>query len=604
MWAGVAGRTATVAGVFVVFVLALLAWSHAQRLARDPLDSEQFRALQAELKELKDQPVTDAVRQRVERVLVEIRAEDLQLRREYFQQRRFAAGGAWLLLAGMVVFLTASKLSATLQRKLPTPEPADGEADPDGQRARIGRWAVAGLGLALAAAMLALGYATTPTLPESWSPPESMAAAPSAATNPGASASATPVQRPATVVNPVAAPAGLPTREECLKNWPAFRGFTGSGVAVGDNYPTRWDVKSGNNVVWKSPVPLSGHSSPIVWGDRLFLTGGGKESRQVLCYDTATGRLLWQKPVPGTVPPDLTTSEHTGYAANTPATDGRRVYVTFATGDVAAFDFAGNSLWARNLGTPKNTLGHAASLRVHANRLLVQLDQGTAKQGLSRLLALDTATGQTVWEAKRPVPNSWSSPIVAEVKGKAQVVTCADPWVIAYDPADGRELWRADCLRQDVGPSPVVVDGVVYASVEYRGTAAVRADGQGDVTKSHVAWSNPEGAPDTTSPLAVGPHVFLLTTYGSMFNCLDAKTGEKRWDKEIDGPFMASPTAAGKYVYLFGHEGKAFVLEPGPADAKVVFSTTLADKVSATPAFCNGRIYVRGEKQLICIGAK
>lgn len=600
-WAAVAGRTATVAAVFVGFVLAMLSWSHAQRLLKDPLDSEPFHARQARLKELKDQPASDAVKQQIEHVLVEVRAEDLHLRRVYFQQRRFAAGGAWLLLAGMVVFLAASKTAATLQRKLPTPEPADNLADPDAWRSRVGRWAVAGLGLAVAGIMLALSTGMRPTLPEHWPPSPAATVAQPADTPPAPTAPAS-----TSVTTAPAAPAATtpPAPEEHLKNWPAFRGFTGSGIAAGDAYPTRWDVKSGENLVWKVPVPLPGHSSPVVWNDRLFLTGGSKESRQVFCHDTTTGRLLWQKSVPGKVTGDQMTSEHTGFAAPTPATDGRRVYVSFATNDFAAFDFAGNPVWTRNLGTPKNSLGHAASLRVHGNRLLVQLDQGPAKQGLSRLLALDTATGQNVWEVKRPVPDSWATPIVAEVKGQAQIITCGDPWVIAYDPANGRELWRADCLRQDVGPSPVFANGMVYAAVEYRGAAAVRADGQGDVTKTHIAWSIPEGAPDTTSPLAAGPHVFLLTTYGSLLTCLDAKTGAKRWDKEIDGPFLASPSAVGKYVYLFSEKGKALVLEPGESDAKIVFSTDLGDKITASPAFCAGRLYVRGEKELFCIGTK
>jgi outer membrane protein assembly factor BamB len=341
----------------------------------------------------------------------------------------------------------------------------------------------------------------------------------------------------------------------------------------------------------------------VVWNDRLFLTGASRTARRVFCYETATGRLLWQRDVPGTAG-EPTVNGETGFASPTPATDGRRVYVAFATGDLAALDFAGNPAWVRALGVPKNPYGHAASLRVHADRLLVQLDQGTAKEGLSRLLALDTATGQTAWEAKRPVPSSWSSPLVANVNGREQAITCGDPWVIAYDLADGRELWRADCLKGDVGPSPVFAGGVVYAAVEYRGTAAVRADGQGDVTKTHVLWSVADGAPDVTSPLAAGPYVFLLTSYGSHLTCLDAKSGDERWQMDVEGSFMASPSAAGRYVYLFDLDGKAFVLEPGAAAGKTVFTTDMGDKITASPAFRGGRIFVRGEKELFCVGKK
>jgi outer membrane protein assembly factor BamB len=583
-WAPVAARTATAAGVFVVFVLATLAWAHAQRLAKDPLDSELFRALKAHLAELKGQPASDAVRQDVEATLVEIRAEDLHLRQEYFAQRRFAARGAWLLLGGMAVFLAASKLATTLGRKLPVPDSPNGALDADTRRARVGRWSVAGLGIVLAGAMLALSAAMRPALPDSWSPAQALAPA---------------APEPAPQQPPVAV-AALPSREECLKNWPGFRGFTGSGVAPDDDWPTRWDIKSGEGIIWKSAVPLPGNSSPVVWGDRLFLTGGSRQVRQVFCYDTANGRLLWQCDVPGTAPGELTVNDETGYASPTPATDGRRVYVAFATGDLVAFDFAGNPAWARSLGAPKSAYGHAASLRVHGNRLLVQLDQGTEREGLSRLVALDTATGQTAWEVKRPVPNSWSSPIIAEVNGQEQVIACGDPWVIAYSPADGRELWRADCLKGDVAPSPVLADGVVYAAVEGRGTSAIRADGQGDVTKSHVRWSVEDGAPDAPSPLVVGGSAFLLA--GSRLTCLDAQSSNKRWEMDVDGLFMASPSAAGKYLYLFDANGKAFVVEPGATESKVVFTTAMGDRISASPAFQGGRLFVRGEKELFCIG--
>ncbi len=466
-----------------------------------------------------------------------------------------------------------------------------------------------------------------------------------------------------------------PSREECLKNWPAFRGFLGSGISPYDNVPTRWDVKTGEGIVWKSPVPLEGNSSPVIWNDRLFLTGATRDKRQVYCYDTATGKLLWQQDVPGTPAGDLKLNELTGFASPTPATDGRHVYVSFATGDLAAFNMAGNLIWKRSLGIPKNHYGHASSLRVWQDKLIVQFDQGTDKEELLRLLALDTLTGKTVWEAKRPnIPVSWSTPIVIEVNGQApspqplspgagergrgegpqeQIITCGDPWVIAYNPTDGQELWRAKCLRGEVGPSPVFAGGIVYPAVEYEAASAVRANGKGDVTATHIIWSlkDPD-VPDMCSPLVAGSNFYFLTSFGARLNCCAIASGDKKWVAEIESQFRASPSMAGKFIYLFGadEEGKAFVLEPAPPEAKIIlgrtqltiqtiaaqtlgpggvplgpaiqlvtaapvaeidaippaiaFTTSMGEKISACPAFQDGRIYVRGQKELFCIGKK
>jgi outer membrane protein assembly factor BamB len=352
-------------------------------------------------------------------------------------------------------------------------------------------------------------------------------------------------------------------------------------------------------------VPLEGHSSPVIWKNRLFLTGASREQHQVYCFDTSVGTLLWTRDVPGTPKASFKVDDLNGYASPTPATDGRFLYVSFATGDLAALDFSGKVIWTRSLGIPKNEYGHATSLRVYKNLLLVQYDQGsTAKEGLSRFLALNTANGQTVWEVKRPVPNSWATPIVVEVQGRDQIITCGDPWAIAYDATDGKEIWRANCLKQDMTPSPVFADGILIVALAHRSASALHVDGQGDVTNSKILWSEEESLPDTTSPLIVGSQVLFLTTHGARLTSRDLKTGKLAWELEIEGEFKASPSLVGKFVYLFSWDGKAYVIEPGPDAAKVVFSTNMEDKFSASPAFQEGRLFVRGQKELFCIGKK
>ena len=275
------------------------------------------------------------------------------------------------------------------------------------------------------------------------------------------------------------------------------------------------------------------------------------------------------------------------------------MYAWFANGDMAAFDFAGTPVWARSLGMPKNSYGHATSLAIWHKLVIAQFDQGTAKENLSRLLALDGETGKTVWETPRPVPNSWCTPVIIEVKGEEQIVTCGDPWVIAYRPADGKEIWRAKCLRQDVGPSPTSADGMVYVANQFPALSAIQPSGQGELK---ALWSGEDGLPDISSPLATPQFVLLLTSSGTL-TCYEAKQGKKLWEQEFDDvQFKASPGMAGKYVYLFADKGKFLVVEPGFEGCKKVSEGTMGDEVVASPAFQNGRMFVRTKSKLFCIG--
>lgn len=389
-------------------------------------------------------------------------------------------------------------------------------------------------------------------------------------------------------------------------NWPRFRGPGGLGISAYDNVPLAWDATTGEGIVWKAPVPLEGNSSPVVWNDRIFLTGATQKVRQVYSFDAPSGKLLWQKDMPATPAsqgklPEL--SEDCGYASSTPATDGRRLYAWFAIGDLAAFDFDGNLVWSKSFGVPRNGYGHATSLALWHNMLLVQFDQALPKDRKSRLMALDGRTGQTVWETPREAPSSWATPIVIDVAGQQQIITSSDPWVIAYRPDDGKELWRAAVLRGDVVPSPVFADGLVYIANDRPQLSAIRPDGQGDVTKTHVVWTGEDGLPDTCSPLATPQYVLLLTS-GGMLTCYDAKTGKKLWEQDFETMFKASPSLVGKYVYLVSDEGKVFVVEPGPTGCKKVSQANVGEPCTASPAFQDGRIYLRGKQHLFCVGKK
>lgn len=385
--------------------------------------------------------------------------------------------------------------------------------------------------------------------------------------------------------------------------WPRFRGPGGLGISAYANVPVSWDGRSGKNILWKSPVPLPGNNSPVVWGDRVFLSGADETRREVYCFDAGNGDLLWRKGVPGT--PESTRRvpkvfKDTGLAAPTVTTDGRHVFAIFANGDVAAFGHDGRLAWSRSLGIPENRYGHASSLVMVRDRLLVQLDQGEVEAGKSRLIALGAADGRILWETRRPVGDSWPTPIVISVGGKPQIVTAAAPCVIAYAP-DGNEIWRARCLRHDVGPSPTFAGGRVFVANEFPALSAIRADGGGDVTETGILWQAEDGLPDTSSPLATPRHVFLLASYG-VLTCYDAENGEWLWDEEFDSAFVSSPSLVGTRLYLVGRKGEAWVVEPRADGCERVAEAHLGEECVTTPAFQDGRMYLRGKEHLFCIG--
>jgi len=394
----------------------------------------------------------------------------------------------------------------------------------------------------------------------------------------------------------------FPSAEEIKQNWPRFRGAGGSGISAYTNVPASWNGKTRQGIIWKTRIPLPGQNSPVVWANRVFVTGADRDKREVYCFDAGSGKLLWQREVRSNAdPPDVT--EETGYAAPTAATDGRRVYAIFATGDIACFDLSGKEVWTRSLGAPQNAYGHASSLALYKNLLLVLFDQGySVDDGKSALHALDCSTGQTAWTTTRPVPASWATPIVAQTPDGPQIITCGSPWVIAYDPDTGAELWRADCLGGDVAPSPVAANGVVFVCQEYANVAAIRTDGEGDVTQTHVVWKKQDGLPDTCSPLCNGELLFLVNNTGTV-TCYDALSGKKVWEREFETEFNSSPSLVGDKVYLMDTQGVMYIFEAA-REYREAGRAQLGEESNACPAFVDGRVYIRGKEHLYCIGAK
>lgn len=573
-----AARTAVVAGAFCLIVGALLLANRATARKFDPINSEQMAALQKQLFAASDQ-------EKKEELLQEIRTLDIALRRVYFRSMHFAQRGAYLLAGGLIALVISLRCAAACRKKLPMPGPA-GDDEASAVKAHARR-SVATIGAALACAA-AIIVMTSSGLTGQYTVIDPK-----------------PVDQNGSTEQPPQVkekPPAFPTSEEIEKNWSRFRGPGGNGISAYTNLPASWNGGTGEGIVWKSEVPLPGQNSPVVWGDRVFLTGATAEKREVFCFDAKSGEMLWKKEVASTAEEPAVMEEETGYAAPTVATDGRRVYAIFATGDIACFDVAGKEVWTRALGAPENMYGHASSLAICDNLLLVQFDQGSDDDGTSALYALDSATGKIVWQADRPVQASWASPIVIDTPDARQIITCAAPWVIAYDPEDGTELWRADCLTGDVGPSPVFVDGILIVCQDYANVVALKTDGEGDVTETHVIWEKQDGLPDTCSPLSTGELVFLVNN-SSTVTCYDVATGEVVWTREFDGEFYSSPSLVGDNVYLLDRQGVMHIFEAA-REYKKVGRAELGEEADTCPAFLDGRIYIRGKQHLYCIGTK
>ena len=583
-WARTCSRIALIAAVFSLVLgggLVVNTW----HLYRGP-ENGKVRLVEArELLPLKialrEDPKNEPLKQ-------QIRQLDQQLRQDYFRREQLASRGAWLLLAGAAVFLAALQLARHL-RHPPLASPRLSPRPPDPLRAasRVAT-AVTATTLALAGLTLAFFSGTTPQ----WRGKLTNAPATTAAAPAGGAAALDP--------------GWFPEAAAVAANWPYFRGPASAGTTTLPNIPEAWDGAAGTRVLWKTAIDLPGENSPIVWENRVYLTGATAKRRELYCMDALTGALLWKAPV--STPqseraeaPEV--GEDTGFAAPTAATDGRRVFASFANGDIAGFTSEGKRLWARSLGTPENIYGHATSLTMWRNRVIVVFDQGEADAAKSKIIALDATTGEPVWTTPRPVANSWATPILINHQGREQIITSSDPWVIAYDPATGKELWKVKCLRGDVATSPTYANGLVYVACDQTCVAAIKPDGSGDVSETKIAWKYEDGGlPDMCSMLCDGPRVYSLV-FG-ILHAFDALTGEHLWEFETKAKFQASPALANGHIYLLASDGTMIIGEAGKDGFKEISRSPLGEGAGASPAFAPGRIILRGKKHLFCIGTK
>ena len=561
-WYRSAVAVAIIGAIFSIIISALLIANYFQSYVINANREKQLEALKVEIRSQPDNP----------QLISQIRQLDLQIRWCRIRGLDFSRKGGYLLLAAVTVLLIGVGWAGSFKRKIPSPQPLSDRLDRQIRQAKLSR-------LTITAGLVVLGVGAL-----------FLTLSPSIDFRKTAEADAS-----------------YPSEDQISKNWPRFRGPGGLGVSPYTNIPTKWNGKTGEGVLWKSKVPLPGFNSPIVWGDRIFLSGADANERKVFCFDASSGNLLWERlvttsPQTAVLKPVKVTEGGAGFAAPTMVTDGRRVCVIFANGEVGCFDPDGKNIWTRSLGTPDSAYGYASSLEMYRNLLLIQYDHGAAEDQKSRLMALNVLSGVTIWEAQRPVPNSWATPIVTRIGNRYQVITCGDPWVIAYDPAKGSEFWRAKCLGGEVAPSPIYANGLVFVIEPYTKLVAIKPDGQGDVTKTHIAWTVEDSTPDICCPVSSGELLFLLTSEGTL-TCYKVKDGTTVWKKGIKENFLASPSLVGNRLYLLSDKGIMFIVEAG-MEYKQLAKCELGEDCHASPAFADGRIYIRGQENLYCIGEK
>ena len=390
-------------------------------------------------------------------------------------------------------------------------------------------------------------------------------------------------------------------------NWPAWRGPRGDGHCAEQNLPLTWSKTE--NVRWKVKLPGPGNSTPIIWGDRIFLTQAldpKGHRRALMCLSRRDGKPLWQKETE--YKEDEPTHKTNPFCSASPVTDGQRVYVSHGTAGLFCYDFDGNEQWHYDLGKLWHIWGTASSPILYGDLCILWCGPGERQL----LLAVDKKTGQKVWQHDEPGGNfgskntewrgSWSTPLIVRVDGHDELVLGVPEKVKGFDPKTGKELWSCAGLGKLVYTSPVSsADGVVVVLAGYGGAAvAVKAGGTGDVTKTHRLWQQTKGIPQRVgSPVIVGEHCYLLNEDETAI-CFEVNTGKLVWKERLPGQSWSSMVAAGDRLYVTNQPGDCYVLKAAPKFERLA-TNSLGERVLSSPAISEGIILIRSYQHLWCI---
>src|SRR5687767_12658256 len=395
------------------------------------------------------------------------------------------------------------------------------------------------------------------------------------------------------------------------ENWPQWRGPSLNGVSTEKNLPVKWTTEE--NVAWKLAMPEWSGSTPIIWRDRIFLNVAEGNDLYLWCVDRTKGTTLWKKLLgSGNVK-----MRKQNMSSPSPVTDGKNVWVMTGTGILKSFDFAGKELWTRDIqkdyGEFGLNWGYASSPLLFEDALYVQVLHGMKTDEPSYVMRIDKKTGKTLWKVDRPTaairesPDSYTTPALLRYGKTTEIVITGGDVVTGHDPANGKELWRANGLNPDNNPfyrivaSPIIFNEIIYAPTRVKPLLALRAGGRGDITSSHVLWSTVNG-PDVPTPVTDGKYFYIINDKGIVW-CLDAKTGAEIYGQQRIKPgiYSGSPVLADGKIYITNEDGLTTVLAAGPK-FEVLAENPLNDYTLSSPAISDGRIYIRTSGFLYSIG--
>ncbi len=592
-----ARNLAAVSAVFVVTMSIMLTVNYFQTRATTPLQTEVVETLKA---------LNDANGDNAE-LQDQIRRLDLLARRAYFVRADHLMSGVYILIAMLAMLVVSLRTYYAGVRDVPEKhlDPVDEWA----VKTRARRYLVpAAAGIAVAATVFSLmslpalrsaageqetGQQTTASTDASTEIVDEAALIAEFGMPEGEDAATDSLATTGGETVPAAESAKTAAAQPVSRvNHNGFRGNNAGGISAARGLPTSWNPGAGTNIAWRRDIPRPGYNSPVINGDRVFFSGADAGVRELYCYSLSTGEQVWSleaSGIPGSPASPPATSADTGLAASTVATNGRQVAAIFATGDIVCADMAGNRLWAKNLGVPENHYGYASSPLMWGNLLIVQWDN----TGDARLMALDAATGNVVWSKQRTDRIAWSSPIVASVGGSPQLIVMGTPAITAYNPSNGEQLWRVECLSGEVGSSPCYSNGVIYGASEYAKLVAVNA------SDGSIMWESTDYLPEVSSPVVAGNNLIVATTYGVVV-AFNRETGEIRTEHDLGEEFYSSPVVADGKVWLVSNSGKMFVFSAGDSFA-LLGSFETGERSFATPAFTDGRIVMRTQNSIYCV---
>jgi len=554
----------TGAGIFTLIVALTMLLSIIQLKSMDPLDNPAISSIKEEY----DKDPESAIKAE------QVRALDLMSRKAYFSSRRQVETGSYLLIAGAVIFILCQRLIAGSEKSVPS-IPGERQDQVSG-KVRYTKY-LAGTVAVLTVAAIISSFMLRSNLPD---------------LSGNNTAKAGKIKEKKEDSNRKSDADNFKPDET---NYPFFRGQDGRGIAGGSGYPVDWNGEGGTNIKWKTKVPKNGKSSPVIWGDKIFVTGAEGTDCEVYCINKNTGEIEWSvsaSGIPGEPDVEPETDFETGIAASTAATDGKSVCAIFGNGNLVCLDMEGNRKWAKNIGTPANVYGYSCSVIMYDGILIVQFDSNEKVS----MMGFDTGSGDLKWETLRRGRASWASPVISTFNGEPQVIINGNPEVTAFNAVTGNELWSIEVLAGDVAPSLALNSKMVYAVTDYARLAAIKP-GPGP----SIVWEDNMFTSDVSSPVATENYLFIATGNGDVA-CYDAIAGDTLWTHYFMDQFYASPVIAEEKVYILDRSGVMHIVKAGPK-FEIIAEPALGEPSDCTPAFSDKNIYLRSRNNIFCISA-